>query len=123
MTSLIKSWLNGSKLRYVILILFSPLIIPIVFVTFPFICAAEVCYRRRRRREKVEAAPEMAAAPVVVKKDGDVAVSLLERYLEDQLGLAIEILDECGGDLGGGYYGYSSLDDHHFDFNTRSNNC
>lgn len=70
----------------------------------------------------------MAASPVAVKKDGDVAGSLLERYLEDQLGLAIEILNECGGDLGGGgYYGYGSIDDnnHHSDFgiyNNRSNN-
>nr|XP_043613681.1 uncharacterized protein LOC122585621 [Erigeron canadensis] len=125
MALILKSWLNGNRFRYLILILCSPIIIPIVCAIFPFICAAEVCFRIcRRRRLKSEPAAEVVAAAPPQRRKEDVnnkEMSLLDRYLDDQLELAIEILDECGGELGLGF-GCDFLDDDYFDCNYQFNN-
>ncbi|KAK1420008.1 hypothetical protein QVD17_29507 [Tagetes erecta] len=117
MTLILKSWLNGHWLRYLILLMCSPLLIPIVFVISPFLCAAEVCFCFCRRRRRLK--PSLPLPPPVVASHGDEGevnpkVSLLDRYLNDQLELALELLDECGGDLG---YRYDCIDDADFDTN------
>ncbi|KAK9060256.1 hypothetical protein SSX86_020960 [Deinandra increscens subsp. villosa] len=59
MTLILKSWLNGHWLRYLILLMCSPLLIPIVCAISPFLCAAEVCFYlcRRRRRYRSKSSP------------------------------------------------------------------
>ncbi|KAI3779353.1 hypothetical protein L2E82_09067 [Cichorium intybus] len=123
MALILQSWLNGHRLRYLILVLFSPLLIPFLCAIFPFLCAAEVFFRFCRRRRSKPAHPQNPLPPTVRRRQHDVEggrqaksdFSLLDRYLDDQLELAIEILHECGGDLG---YGY----DYVADFGNRSNN-
>lgn len=97
MALLLTSWLNGRRLRYLILALCLPLLIPIVFAIFPFLCAVEICFRfcrRGRKRCRLKSGPPLDAeggGQVVVV----VELNLLERYLDDQLGLALEIACEC----------------------------
>lgn len=124
MTLILKSWLNANRLRYLILLLFSPLLIPIIFVISPFLFVAEVYFRFHRLKSVPPASesqpPPVIAPPVVRRKDDQ--VNLLDRYLDDQLELALEILDECGGELGLAYcYDYDYNDD--FDFNRSNNLC
>ncbi|KAL4569622.1 hypothetical protein LXL04_025264 [Taraxacum kok-saghyz] len=97
MALLLTSWLNGRLLRYLILALCFPLLIPIVCLSFPVLCAVEIwfCFcRRRRKRCRLK-----SATPGDVEGGGEVVVvvevNLLERYLDDQLGLALEIACEC----------------------------
>ncbi|KAI3733517.1 hypothetical protein L6452_12960 [Arctium lappa] len=116
MALILTSWLNGHRLRYLILFLCSPLLIPIVCATFPFLCAAEVCFRLCRRRRFKSAAPRPPPPPPMSRREDDVEggrqvkneFSLLNRYLDDQLELALEILHECGGELG---YDYDYMED------------
>ncbi|KAD2393769.1 hypothetical protein E3N88_40746 [Mikania micrantha] len=112
MTLFLKSWLTGHWFRYLILLMCSPLLIPIVCVIFPFLCAAEVCICLCRHRRRWLKQSSSQPAPVMPRHREDVQVkpkvSLLDRYLDDQLELALEILHECGGDLG---YRYDNTDD------------
>ncbi|KAL8224578.1 hypothetical protein R6Q57_020053 [Mikania cordata] len=112
MTLFLKSWLTGHWFRYLILLMCSPLLIPIVCVIFPFLCAAEVCICLCRHRRRCLKPSSSQPAPVMPRHREDVQVkpkvSLLDRYLDDQLELALEILHECGGDLG---YRYDNTDD------------
>ncbi|CAI9300156.1 unnamed protein product [Lactuca saligna] len=129
MALILQSWLSGHRLRYLILLLCSPLLIPFICAMFPFLCAAEVFVRLCRRRRRSKPAPPQNPLPPSLppprRRENDVEggiqvksnFSLLDRYLKDQLELAIEILNECGGDL---TYGYDYIDD--FDSN-RSNLC
>ncbi|KAL8248434.1 hypothetical protein R6Q59_005302 [Mikania micrantha] len=92
---ILTSWLHGRRLRYLILALCLPLLIPIVIASIPVICAVEICFRFWRHRRRLNSGP-----PEDVEGGGEVvAVSLLERYLDDQLGLVIEFA--CGCDDGG----------------------
>ncbi|KAL8485909.1 hypothetical protein ACS0TY_027990 [Phlomoides rotata] len=84
------SWLNRRRMRYLILILCSPFLIPLFFVTFPFICAVEFfLYLSRRRRRKASDGGGGGS-------DGGDGVGLLQRYLEDQLMLVLGSVYECG---------------------------
>lgn len=96
------SWLRSRRIRYCFLLLCSPLLVPFLCVTFPLLCAANLClrvYRRRRRRREdarllrceegcggVEEEEE--------EKEGGMGL-LLQRYLEDQM-LLVGSVYECG---------------------------
>ncbi|KAI3729020.1 hypothetical protein L6452_17666 [Arctium lappa] len=95
MALLLRSWLNGRRLRYLIIALCLPLLIPIVCVSFPVLCAVEICFHFcRRKRCRLKSGPP----PHDVEGGGQVVVvvevNLLERYLDDQLGLALEFACE-----------------------------
>ncbi|OIT29035.1 PREDICTED: uncharacterized protein LOC109211887 [Nicotiana attenuata] len=80
-TMILTSCLSRRRFRrYLCLLLCSPFLLPLFCATFPFICAAEICYRlchRRRRRR---------STPWEEVIDGSSQGSLLlQRYLEDQL--------------------------------------
>ncbi|KAL4574086.1 hypothetical protein LXL04_020909 [Taraxacum kok-saghyz] len=123
----LQSWLSGHRLRYLILVLCSPLLIPFMCAMFPFLCAAEVFVRVCGRRRSKPASPQYPPpTPPVRRRVNDVQsgsqvksdFNLLNRYLDDQLELAIEILHECGGDLA---YGYDYIDD--FGYNQSNSLC
>lgn len=80
------SWLNRRRLRYLFLLLCSPFLIPLFFLTFPFICAVEFFLYISRRRWK---ASDGGGDARPRSEDGGDEVGLLQRYLEDQLMLAL----------------------------------
>ncbi|KAK1423016.1 hypothetical protein QVD17_18309 [Tagetes erecta] len=91
MALVLTSWLQGRRLRYLILALCLPVLIPIVFVSIPVICVVEICFcfccHRRKR---------LTLGPVEdVERGGEMEVNLLERYLDDQLELVLDIVCEC----------------------------
>ncbi|KAK4413372.1 hypothetical protein Salat_2749800 [Sesamum alatum] len=86
---MLTSWLNRRRRRYLILILCSPLLLPLFCATCPFICAVEVCYLMCRKRRK----PDDGGGEHR-EEDGE-EVGLLQRYLEDQLLLVIGSVYEC----------------------------
>ncbi|KAJ0693000.1 hypothetical protein HanPI659440_Chr15g0592241 [Helianthus annuus] len=98
------SWLHGRRLRYLLLALCLPLLIP----SIPIVCVMEICFRLCRRRLK-------SGPPQDLEGGGGEAVELdlLERYLDDQLGLVLEVACECeceyeydsGGDQSGDCFG------------------
>nr|GEU30628.1 hypothetical protein [Tanacetum cinerariifolium] len=108
------SWLRGRRLCYLILALCLPLVIPIVCISVPIICGVEIWFfirRCGRKWSRLRSGP-----PVAVEGEGEevavavvVEVSLLERYLDDQLGLAIEVACECESNESD--YFYSSRSD------------
>lgn len=84
------SWLNRRRLRYLLLILCSPFLIPLFFVTFPFICAVEIfLFVGRRRRKAADGRCDERSG------SGDEG-GLLQRYLEDQLVLVLGSVYDCG---------------------------
>ncbi|MFS8018439.1 hypothetical protein Hanom_Chr15g01392061 [Helianthus anomalus] len=84
------TWLHGRRLRYLLLALCLPLLIPIVFASIPVFCVMEICFRLCRRRLK-------SGPPQDLEGGGGEAVDLdlLERYLDDQLGLVLGVACEC----------------------------
>ncbi|XP_070030941.1 uncharacterized protein [Nicotiana tomentosiformis] len=78
-TMILTSWLSRRRFRrYLCLLLCSPFLLPLFCATFPFICAAEICYRLYHRRRR--------STPWESVIDGTCQESLLlQRYLEDQL--------------------------------------
>ncbi|KAL6512114.1 hypothetical protein OROGR_021711 [Orobanche gracilis] len=94
------SWLNRRRRRYLFLILCSPILIPLIFATCPFICAFEVwffvCRKGRRLADGVGWDGRSGS------EDGGDEVGLLQRYLEDQLLLVVGSVDECGCGEGDG---------------------
>lgn len=78
--TMVTSWLNRRRWRYLLLILFTPLLLPLFCATCPFICALEICRRRRRAAARGRRRRE---------EDGE-EVGLLQRYLDDQLMLVGE---------------------------------
>lgn len=81
---MLTSWLNRRRRRYLLLILCSPFLIPLLCATCPIICAVELCYLMSRRRRKAggDGGDRYGSG-------GD-EVGLLQRYLEDQLTLVAE---------------------------------
>ena len=90
------------------LLLCSPILIPFLFVTFPLLCAAELCLRLCRRRPAKLARDEAeddrvsrceegrcAAAAEEEEEERREEMGLLQRYLEDQLSLVGSVYD-CG---------------------------
>ncbi|XP_027149716.1 uncharacterized protein LOC113750013 [Coffea eugenioides] len=99
------SWLFGSSnnasafVKYLILALFSPLLLPLICATFPFLCALELFFHLsrwgcwRRRRKSSPAAEEGCAGDGKIRgEDGGNGERLLQRYLEDQLMLVARSL-------------------------------
>ncbi|KAF4366286.1 hypothetical protein G4B88_030464 [Cannabis sativa] len=104
----ISSWLHSRRIRYLFLLLCSPILLPFLCASFPFLCAAELCLRicsRRRNRRKI--ADELEEDDRLRRceegccggygpGEGE-GVGLLQRYLEDQLVLVGSMYD-CGDD-------------------------
>ncbi|KAF3445419.1 hypothetical protein FNV43_RR10595 [Rhamnella rubrinervis] len=99
------SWLRASRSRYLFLFLCSPILLPFLCATFPFLCAAELCLRIcRRRRTKIARDPredddrlrrcEEGCCGAAAERE---EMGLLQRYLEDQLMLVGSVYD-CGDD-------------------------
>ncbi|CAA0809886.1 Unknown protein [Striga hermonthica] len=84
------SWLDRRRWRYLVLVLCSPLLVPLVLAACPFVCAAEIwrIARRKRRRRAEECGGD----------GGGDEVGLLQRYLEDQLMLVFGSVCVCGDD-------------------------
>ncbi|KAL8196529.1 hypothetical protein R6Q57_024824 [Mikania cordata] len=105
MTLILKSWFYGHWLWYLILLLCSPLLIPVVCAISPFLCATKVCFclcrRRRSKSSYSQPPPVMSRHREDVEGGGQVKpkMSLLDRYLDDQLELALDILHECNCEI------------------------
>ncbi|CAN8246786.1 unnamed protein product [Cochlearia groenlandica] len=99
--------------RFFFLLLCSPLLIPLLFVAIPLLCAIEILSRYRSRIAKSKSS-EVVFAVAVDEDDmklrrceegcggcdggeGGGGSGLLQRYLEDQLILARSVYD-CGED-------------------------
>ncbi|XP_022990172.1 uncharacterized protein LOC111487144 [Cucurbita maxima] len=110
-------WLRPSRSRFFILLLCSPLLVPIFCATFPIICAIELCIRLARHRIRIclRDSPESerlrrceeggcrSALPEKVGDDGEEDIGLLPRYLDDQLLLvrSVYVCGDCADDLSG----------------------
>ncbi|KAB1204743.1 hypothetical protein CJ030_MR8G027410 [Morella rubra] len=98
------TWLRSSRIRYCLLLLCSPLLLPFLCAAFPLLCAAELWlrYRRRRRKdahgcrgdESLRRCEEGCGCGVEEEEE---EVGLLQRYLEDQMLLVGSVYD-CGDD-------------------------
>ncbi|XP_062098737.1 uncharacterized protein LOC133804610 [Humulus lupulus] len=105
----ISSWLRSRRIRYLFLLLCSPVLLPFLCATFPFLCAAELCLRicRRRSRNRRKIADELEEDDRLRRceegccgghgPDEGGGVGLLQRYLEDQL-LLVGSMYDCGDD-------------------------
>ena len=95
------SWLRSRPIRYCILLLCSPLLVPFFCATFPLLCAAHLCLRvcRRRNRGSREDAPLLRCEEGRQEEEKEEVegggVGLLQRYLEDQMLLVGSVYD-CG---------------------------
>lgn len=98
------SWLGSRRIRYCLLVLCSPLLLPFLCAAFPLLCAAELCLRRirhRRRKEEPLSRCEEGCGRGVEEEE----VGLLQRYLEDQMLLVGSVYD-CGDDSDDGNVGF-----------------
>ncbi|XP_008219011.1 PREDICTED: uncharacterized protein LOC103319277 [Prunus mume] len=97
------TWLRARRSRYLFLLICSPILIPFLCATFPFLCAAELCLRlcRRRRIKTAHGADEEVEERLRRCEEGRGGereeMGLLQRYLEDQLLLVGSVYD-CGDD-------------------------
>ncbi|KAK9271295.1 hypothetical protein L1049_026885 [Liquidambar formosana] len=102
------SWLRARRSRrYLFLALCSPILLPFLCATFPLLCVAELCLRFCcRRKSPSEAQDDDASARLRRCEEGgggggeaerEGEVSILQRYLEDQL-LLVGSVYECGDD-------------------------
>ncbi|KAL6297350.1 hypothetical protein ACE6H2_005492 [Prunus campanulata] len=97
------TWLRARRSRYLFLLLCSPVLIPFLCATFPFLCAAELCLRlcRRRRIKTAHGTDEEEEERLRRCEEGRGGereeMGLLQRYLEDQLLLVGSVYD-CGDD-------------------------
>ncbi|GFP81385.1 hypothetical protein PHJA_000281800 [Phtheirospermum japonicum] len=89
------SWLNRRRRRYLLLIICSPVLIPLIFATCPFICAAEIWWFLCRKRRRWAGAGAGDCRTRAGDGGGD-EVGLMQRYLEDQLMLVVGSVYECG---------------------------
>ncbi|XP_022720169.1 uncharacterized protein LOC111277993 [Durio zibethinus] len=104
----IGSWLRMRRSRCFLLLLCSPLFLPFLCATFPFLCIAEAYVRicRRRRSGKAAATSQEEEENQLRRceegcyggKEEETEVRLLQRYLEDQLAL-VGSAYECGDDF------------------------
>nr|XP_009769767.1 PREDICTED: uncharacterized protein LOC104220572 [Nicotiana sylvestris] len=97
-TMILTSCLSRRRFRrYLCLLLCSPFLLPLFCATFPFICAAEICYRLCHRRRRRLSTPWESEGEGVI--DGSCQESLLlQRYLEEQLLLVYNC--GCGNEDG-----------------------
>lgn len=78
------------------LIALSPIILPLICFSFPILCIALVC-ARLRRSEKQRATVVLRGEDVRRCEEGMAGGGLLDRYLDDQLGLVVNVFD-CDDD-------------------------
>ncbi|XP_028798312.1 uncharacterized protein LOC114753769 [Neltuma alba] len=95
------SWLRNRRIRYLLILLCSPLLLCLLFFAFPFLCAVDLCLRRclwrkffrdSRDDDRLRRCEEGCSGC-----GGDEEKGLLHRYLEDQLRL-VGSMYECGDD-------------------------
>ncbi|KAL1542817.1 hypothetical protein AAHA92_19857 [Salvia divinorum] len=91
--AMLTSWLDRRRRRYLLLILCSPFLVPLLCATCPVICAVQLCFLISRRRRKAAASAGRGGSG----DGGGYRAGLLQRYLDEQLMLVME-----NGDLGGG---------------------
>ncbi|KAA8538677.1 hypothetical protein F0562_028285 [Nyssa sinensis] len=131
---MLSSWLRTRRTRYLFLALCSPLLLPFLCASFPFLCAAEICLRlcHRRRSSRLKAHPPEGNLQDRggdglrryeegggVESEGVDEVRLLQRYLEDQLLLVVGSVYDCGDDEDGNC-GLDDEDDVEFFGSSRS---
>ncbi|XP_021767037.1 uncharacterized protein LOC110731495 [Chenopodium quinoa] len=115
------SWLFlNCRRRFIFLTICSPLLLPLLCLSFPVICLCQLyfclCRRHRRRRRRygggLRRCEEGRGGERVEVIEGDddddeereLGWMLLQRYLEDQLGLVGSVISDCGDDI--------DIDDH-----------
>ena len=99
------SWLRNRRIRYLFLLLCSPLLLVLLCAALPFLCAAELCLRRRLWRKLLgDSALDGAGDRLRRCEEGccgcgeddeEEEKGLLHRYLEDQL-LLVGSMYDCG---------------------------
>ncbi|KAL6318174.1 hypothetical protein AAG906_035679 [Vitis piasezkii] len=105
-SAMLIAWLRPRRSRCLVLLLCSPILLPFLCATFPLLCAAELCIRLCRRRggspkRSSEGSGgrlrrcEEGGAGAEEEGEGEGEVGLLQRYLEDQIGLVGSVY-ECG---------------------------
>ncbi|PIN13446.1 hypothetical protein CDL12_13937 [Handroanthus impetiginosus] len=88
---MLTSWLSRRRWRYLFLCLCSPFLLPLACASCPIICAVEICFLICRRRRKVSSSSDDELSRGGEGRE----VGLLQRYLEDQLMLVIELGGDC----------------------------
>ncbi|XP_004499915.1 uncharacterized protein [Cicer arietinum] len=100
------SWLRNRRIRYLFLLLCSPLLLVFLLVAFPFLCATELCLRRRLWRKLLygfsgedsgDRLRRCEEGCCQLEDQNEEEKGLLHRYLEDQLFL-VRSMYECGDD-------------------------
>jgi len=98
------SWLRNRRIRFIFLLLCSPLLFIFLFIAFPFLCITEICLRRRLWRKFLRGFSGDDSADRLRRceegccyDEEEEEKGLLHRYLEDQLFL-VRSMYECGGD-------------------------
>lgn len=99
------SWLRNRRIRFIFLLLCSPLLFIFLFIAFPFLCITEICLRRRLWRKLLRGFSGDDSADRLRRceegcchdDEEEEEKGLLHRYLEDQLFL-VRSMYECGGD-------------------------
>ncbi|ESW20898.1 hypothetical protein PHAVU_005G023800 [Phaseolus vulgaris] len=95
------AWLRRRRIRYLFLLLCSPLLLLLLCAALPFLCAAELCLRirlwRKLLRRDSAAADRLRRCEEGFREEEQQEKSLLHRYLEDQLFL-VGSMYECGDD-------------------------
>ncbi|XP_042486905.1 uncharacterized protein LOC122067125 [Macadamia integrifolia] len=106
---MLMGWLRSRRRRFIFLVICSPFLLPLLCLAFPLFCFAELClrfYRWRHRGDKKGCNDQCeeedggcglcrceegrGGEPIEVREG-----RLLQRYLEDQLGLVGSVYD-CG---------------------------
>ncbi|XP_039133531.1 uncharacterized protein LOC120270558 [Dioscorea cayenensis subsp. rotundata] len=82
------------------LITLSPIILPLICFSFPILCIAFVCARLRRHEKQSPTVVVLRGEDVRRCEEGMAGVGLLDRYLDDQLGLVVSVFD-CADDRSG----------------------
>ncbi|KAL9234609.1 hypothetical protein vseg_009463 [Gypsophila vaccaria] len=109
----IQSWLFiDTRRRFLLFVICSPVLIPILCISFPLICLARLytCLRQRRRRTKrrrddglrrcEEGRGKEEGGGYEDDCEREIGWLLMQRYLEDQLGLVGSVVTayDCGRD-------------------------
>ncbi|WJX30930.1 hypothetical protein P8452_19417 [Trifolium repens] len=96
------SWFRRRRIRYLFLLICSPLLLVFLFISFPFLCITEFCLRRRlwskfiRRFSGDDSGDRLRRCEEGCCYDeNEEEKGLLHRYLEDQLFLVGSMYD-CG---------------------------
>lgn len=98
------SWLRNRRIRFLFLLLCSPVLLVLVCAALPFLCAAELCLRRSLFRKLIRGFSGDDGGDRLrrceegcCEDDEQEEKGLLHRYLEDQL-LLVRSMYECGDD-------------------------